>query len=202
MFFDNFKKLSRWIWKGLDTWLIYSRSSRVITPSLNTLSRPFSLRVSLTNHVKSIQTQLITESGYDSYSATMASPEDVRSSLLGNARNQKQPTSAYGTTSKKTTSTLDKSIQLQDEAIDHLSRGVGNIRDIAVQIHGEVHSQNKELGGMQTSMNETGERVTGTTQRLERSGGSIYSIRNFCLLLWPLVLLIVLLLEVITHFLF
>lgn len=127
---------------------------------------------------------------------------EARSSLLQGGQSQNQQSRVYGTTAKDSPDTIDKRILLQDEAIGHLSHGVENIRNIAVQIHDEVDGQVKLLDGIGTSVDDTSQRVVCMTGNAERARGSVYNFRTFCILLWPLVLLIILLVEGIIHFLF
>lgn len=132
----------------------------------------------------------------------MASREDVQVDLLHGTAGQDTLKEVYGSTSNRDKDSIENAIHLQDQALDDLSVGVRNVRNIAGQVHDEVDTQLKMIDGVDVAVDDSRARVANTTARTRENRESAYTIRNFCLLLWPLVLFIVLIFEAIIHFLF
>lgn len=130
----------------------------------------------------------------------MSTHADARVDLLEGAT--PQSSQDYGSATREGDDAVERSIRLQDEALDHLSHGVYNVRNVAGHLYGEVNHQLKMIDGVEAGVNRSRTRVAATNTRVQNSSENVYTFRNFCLLLWPLVLLIVLVFEIIMHFLF
>lgn len=132
----------------------------------------------------------------------------ARSELFRGKANAPLLPVTYGSTEGKSSSpeeALDiqrQTISLQDESLQELSGGVKSVRQIAGFINHEVVSQNAELDGIAAGMNGLNKRIGTAGGKVEGMAQSVYNIRSFCLLLWPLVLLIVLVVEAVIHFIF
>lgn len=96
----------------------------------------------------------------------------------------------------------ERTLAAQDTTLAQLSQGVSNVRSIAVDIHKEVDEQLGLLDDMGQSMGQTSTQLDVETRRVRQSRDTVYTLQNFCLLLWPLVLLIILLVEAVIHFIF
>lgn len=96
----------------------------------------------------------------------------------------------------------ERTLAVQDATIAQLSQGVSNVRSIAVDIHKEVDEQLGLLNDMDQSMGQTSTQLDLETRRVRESRDTVYTLQNFCLLLWPLVLLIILLVMAVIHFIF
>lgn len=96
----------------------------------------------------------------------------------------------------------ERTLAAQDATLAQLSQGVSTVRSIAVDIHKEVDEQLGLLDDMGQSMGQTSTQLDVETQRVRESRDTVYTLQNFCLLLWPLVLLIILLVEAVIHFIF
>lgn len=132
----------------------------------------------------------------------MTSQEDARTDLLHGTAAQDSSRAAYGSTSDGEKDSIERSIDLQDQALDDLSVGVRSVRNIAGQVHNEVATQLRMIDEVDNAVDHSKARVANTTGRTRENRESAYTIRNFCLLLWPLVLFIVLIFEAVVHFLF
>lgn len=97
-----------------------------------------------------------------------------------------------------------KTIRDQDNLLSDLSRGVKQTKTVATAIHNEVNSQDQLLDDLGNAVSSSGadmNRRTDVTRQVTQSEDA-YTVKTFCLLLWPLVLLIVLVVEAIIHFIF
>lgn len=92
--------------------------------------------------------------------------------------------------------------QRQDEDLDAMTEGVGSIKNVAHLISNEVVQQNKMLDGLTDSLERANWRTERARDRAATTERSPYTIQNFCMLLWPTVLLILLIIEAVKHFLF
>lgn len=113
----------------------------------------------------------------------------------------KQPPS-YDATA--TLSAQRAALSAQNADLDSLEAGVATVKHVATLINNEADEQNKLLDTLDQDMQKARE---GTTRAAGRTGtvvaeGDAYNFRTFCMLLWPLVLLIVLLVEAVIHFIF
>jgi hypothetical protein len=90
----------------------------------------------------------------------------------------------------------------QEAALDALAVGVRSVRGAAAAVAIEVGEQNRALDGLAESVSRADDRVGRAAGRTAASEKSPYSVGNFCFLLWPLVLLIVLVVVAIRHLLF
>lgn len=92
----------------------------------------------------------------------------------------------------------------QDQALHQVSTGVSSVRGIATALNKEAASQNRLLDALALDVGRAqadAHRATrGTTDAVR--AGDVYTIRTFCMLLWPLVLLIVLVVEAVLHLIF
>lgn len=90
----------------------------------------------------------------------------------------------------------------QDEQLDELSGGVRGVRDVAELLSNEAASQNRALDNLIADVEAADNRTKRATIRASSTERNPYSLQNFCLLLWPLVLLIILIIGAIRHFVF
>lgn len=92
----------------------------------------------------------------------------------------------------------------QDRSLQQLSSGVSSVRGIATALDKESAAQNRLLDALALDIGQVQHSAHRATQRTSDGlrAGEVYNVRTFCMLLWPLVLLIVLLVEVVLHFLF
>lgn len=96
-----------------------------------------------------------------------------------------------------------QSLRQQESSLNDLSGNVETVRHIATQIQSEVDLQNDMLDDQAIQFDNSSGRVARMTASVEQSRNeSPYTLRMFCLLLWPLVLLIVLIGEAVLNFLF
>lgn len=107
----------------------------------------------------------------------------------------------YGTTSG-TENNVEVSLREQDDQLNELSTGVRGVRDVAFAINKEVNSQLSLLDNMTNQMDTTSSHLQTTTERAANNSESVYTLKNFCILLCPAVLLIILVIESIIHFIF
>lgn len=98
--------------------------------------------------------------------------------------------------------TFDETLREQDDSIDELSLGVRSVRKIAARIRSEVVAQNDILDEMNPQTDSAANRMRDTLAHVQPAAESVYNLRTFCMLLWPLVFLILLVLEAFIHFLF
>lgn len=131
-----------------------------------------------------------------------------RDSLFGTSRGTPNPYGATNATDDQlqaTNSTDDQvegTITAQDGELDQLSYGVRGVRNVALQIHGEVDSQLKLLDSVGAAVDQSTTRVVNTNTAIQDAPRSVYNLRTFCTLLWPLVLLMVVVAEGFIHFIF
>lgn len=129
---------------------------------------------------------------------------DTRLDLFGDKSRQRSE-NGYGAINENDPQLLERQQQLmqaQENSLEQLSQGVSSVRKIAEIVHGEVNVQNGELDDVGLRMNRLENRVDGANEHARDMQGSAYTIRSFCMLLWPLVLLIVLVVEAVLHFIF
>jgi hypothetical protein len=109
----------------------------------------------------------------------------------------------YGATAAETALVAQRAaFAEQDEALKRLSEGAFGIRGVAEAVALEVGEQNELLDGLADGIARADKRTTTTAARTAGSEKSPYSIANFCLLLWPLVLLILLIIITLRRFIF
>ncbi|PXF48262.1 hypothetical protein BWQ96_01951 [Gracilariopsis chorda] len=131
----------------------------------------------------------------------------AREELLGD-RKPNSNSSTYGSVNEAAISAEERleqqrqSLLAQNGSLEDLSTGVESVRRIAGIMHEEVDSQNVILDDITRGMDRASQRVVTADRGVEGSAQSPYNIRSFCLLLWPLVLLIILVIEAIVHFIF
>lgn len=103
----------------------------------------------------------------------------------------------YGATnaSKALDDEVETIITAQDEQLDHLSYGARGVRNVALQIHGEVGSQLKLIDSMSAAVDQSTHQIVNTNTAIREAPRSVYNLRTFCTLLWPLVLLMVVVAE-------
>jgi hypothetical protein len=93
-------------------------------------------------------------------------------------------------------------MRVEDGALGTLADGVGQVKNVANALHNEVVGQVRLLDGLVEGV-QTADR---DTQRAARRAGTIernpYTIYNFCLLLWPCVLVVILVFAMLRHWLF
>lgn len=130
-----------------------------------------------------------------------------REQLLGDR--PAQPPTQYGAATPTDLQSAESALQQQQTALNtqsadltKLSGGVGSVKRYAGLIHDEVQYQNYMLDNLESGINNSVEHVSATRERAINSAGSAYNIKSFCLLLWPLVLLFVLVVEAVLYFLF
>lgn len=97
---------------------------------------------------------------------------------------------------------VESTITAQDDQLDQLSYGVRGVRNVALQIHGEVDSQLKLIDSVDTAVDQSTSRVVNIDTSIREAPRSVYNLRTFCTLLWPLVLLMVVVAEGFIHFIF
>lgn len=97
-----------------------------------------------------------------------------------------------------------QAISKQNAELDSLEAGVATVKEVATLLHSEADSQNRLLDELDREMEKarvgTREACARTTAVIRE--GDTYTLKTFCMLLWPLVLLLVLVFEAIVHFLF
>lgn len=95
-------------------------------------------------------------------------------------------------------------ITSQNAALDDLSAGVSSVKAVATALSGETDAQNSLLDELATDMSRVNSRAGRAVERTAAvvRDGDAYNFKTFCMLLWPLVLLIVLLVEAVIHFVF
>lgn len=131
----------------------------------------------------------------------------ARDELLGDHKPNSK-SSTYGSVNDAAISAEEQlehqrqSLIAQNGSLQDLSVGVESVRRIAGIMHEEVDSQNVMLDDITQGIDRGSHRVATIGQGVEGSAQSPYNIRSFCLLLWPLVLLIILVIEAIVHFIF
>lgn len=136
----------------------------------------------------------------------MASSE--REQLLGDSstRRPTHPESGpdYGTTtaSKAALTAQQEAFREQDSELELLAGGVKGIRNIAGWVNSEVESQNQLLDKVLQHAERADDKTRAAVVRTSAIEQSPYSISNFCMLLWPLVLLILMLFFGLKHLLF
>lgn len=96
------------------------------------------------------------------------------------------------------------SLRAQDAALDELSGSVRSVRGVAGALERETRAHNALLDGLEAGVERTGAATRDAARRTADAahGGEVYTLKNFCMLLWPTVLLLVLALEAVIHFLF
>lgn len=107
----------------------------------------------------------------------------------------------YGATNA-TDDRVEGTITAQDGELDQLSYGVHGVRNVALQIHDEVDSQLKLIDSVGAAVDQSTTRVVNTNTAIQDAPRSVYNLRTFCTLLWPLVLLMVVVAEGFIHFIF
>ena len=83
-------------------------------------------------------------------------------------------------------------LRAQDAALESLTGGVRSVKNVAAAIHGEVNESNRMLNALSANVDDVNLSIRNAESRTDRTDKSPYSIKNFCLLLWPTVLLIIL----------
>jgi hypothetical protein len=83
-------------------------------------------------------------------------------------------------------------LRVQDAALESLADGVGAVKNMAHLVHGEVVGQLRMLDGLVGGVEAAEQRTRSATQRASALERNPYSLYNFCLVLWPTVLLILL----------
>lgn len=104
---------------------------------------------------------------------------------------QRSPPSYSSISSASTLQSQRQAWAAQDADLNSLSTGVRGVRDVAHVIHTEVGAQNALLDDIGRDVEAANGRIDAANQRLGAVEASPYGWRNFCRLLWPLVLLIV-----------
>lgn len=127
----------------------------------------------------------------------MGNESEARESLFEGQKSKRE----YGSTPTDDDQ-VERIITEQDAQLDHLSHGVKGVRDVALQIHDEVDSQLQLIDSVDASVSRSAQNTSNATSRVREAPRSVYNIRTFCILLWPLVLLIVMVAEGIIHFIF
>jgi hypothetical protein len=93
-------------------------------------------------------------------------------------------------------------MRAEDGALGTLADGVGHVKSVANALHDEVVGQVRLLAGLADRV-QTADR---DTERAARRAGTIernpYTIYNFCLLLWPCVLVVILVFAMLRHWMF
>lgn len=98
---------------------------------------------------------------------------------------------------------LSEQLRSQDDSLHHLSTGVRTVRKYATLINTEVNCQNAALDDMESQMQNVQASLSSNQQSVRTAmSEQPYTFKSFCILLWPLVLLIVLALEAVIHFIF
>lgn len=92
----------------------------------------------------------------------------------------------------------------QDAALTALAGDVSTVKGVAGSLERETRLQNAELDALEAGVSRTGAATQRATQRAGDAAraGDAYTLRTFCMLLWPTVALLVLLLELLRHLLF
>lgn len=90
----------------------------------------------------------------------------------------------------------------QDAQLEELSGGVSGIRNVAGLLSAEVTKQNKLLDDVVGDVESADAKTKAAVSRTAATERSPYSISNFCMLLWPLVLLILFIIFGLKHLLF
>jgi hypothetical protein len=110
--------------------------------------------------------------------------------------------SDYGATGHVALEAQRTAMRQQDTQLEELSTGVSGIRSIAGLLSAEVLQQNRLLDDIALDVEAADGRVQGATRRTAATEKSPYTIHNFCMLLWPLVLLIVFMIVGLKRFVF
>lgn len=108
----------------------------------------------------------------------------------------------YGATGHAALEAQRSAMRAQDSQLDDLSVGVSGIRNVAGLLSTEVEEQNKLLDGLTRDVEAADDRTQAVAKRTDATEKSPYSIHNFCMLLWPVVLLIVFVVVGFKHFIF
>lgn len=130
----------------------------------------------------------------------MSTPRDE----LFDGRVRSIPTAAapnYGATDRAALEAQRAAMRAEDAQLEELSAGVSGIRNVAGLLSTEVNDQNKLLDRLDRDVEAANERAQAATRRTNEVEKSPYSLENFCKLLWPLVLLVVLVVGGLKHFL-
>lgn len=123
-----------------------------------------------------------------------------REELLSGHAKRETDASNYGTS--QALDAQREVLREQDGELDALSGGTGVVKKAAAMILGEVVQQTDMLTGVEADAERGLAGVARGRDRLDALGGDVYNVKTFCMLLWPLVLLIVLVVEGVLHFLF
>lgn len=111
-------------------------------------------------------------------------------------------TPSYGATGREALEAQRAAMRAEEAQLEELSTGVSGIRNVAGLLSTEVCEQNKLLDRLDRDVEAANGRAQAATRRTDAVEKSPYSLHNFCMLLWPLVLLLVLLIAGLKHFLF
>lgn len=122
--------------------------------------------------------------------------------MSGAERGERAGHASYDATG--TLSAQRAALSQQDADLGSLETGVATVKRVARVLHDEVDGQNELLDALEADENRALAATGRTTARTAAAvaEGDAYNFRTFCLLLWPLVLLIVLLVEAVIHFIF
>lgn len=110
------------------------------------------------------------------------------------------PTPNYGALEARLRADED-AMRAEDESLAAMEAGVGRTKQIAGAIKTEVDEQNALIDDIEAGMGRTQERTAKMARRTANLERDPHTIRNFCSLLVPLTLLIVIALFWLRHWL-
>lgn len=90
----------------------------------------------------------------------------------------------------------------QDERLEYLASSTRSVKHVATEISAEVDEQNAILDELERGVQKAKDKTQRAKQRADNVDKSPYSIANFCLLLWPLVLLLLIIAAFVHHLIF
>lgn len=90
----------------------------------------------------------------------------------------------------------------QQNALNQLSSEIQSVRNVAALVYNQVDEQNDQLDALADDLEKGTQQVQRTSTNAANLTQTPYTLKTFCLFLWPLVLLIILLVQAILHWIF